>query len=231
MRHHQTRRKGRSLKNKKRTTRRRQQRGGSAASMKDWFKAIDDFEARNGDLGTNYTITSLADPTLTLPEAVSAEDEGKYLIRGINVLYPPTPLPADYMAPTPVDMTLIEVAQIVSYLFAGENTSAGLINQGYNTLSTFNQYVNTIKNISDDTSDSVGFESKKTMWFLNEIEAALQRESERDRGFTSIYDTSKFPFYILYLAANPIKLSEIPLLEEIDQSMLPTQQEPVEPVA
>jgi hypothetical protein len=230
MRHHQTRRKGRSLKNKKRNTRRRQ-RGGSAASMKDWFRAIDDFEARKGDLGTNYTIASLADPTLTLPEAISAEDEGKYLIRGINVLYPPTPLPADYIAPAPVDMNLIEVAQIVTYLFAGENTSNGLINQGYNTLSTFNQYVNTIKNIPEDTSDSVSFESKKTVWFLNEIEAALHRESGGDRGFTSIYDTSKFPFYILYLAANPIKLSETPLLEEIDQSMLPTQQAPVEPTA
>jgi hypothetical protein len=227
MRHHLTRRKGHDhLKNKKRTThRRRRQRGGAViTSAADWFKAVSDFESRKGEFGPNYTIASLSDSDLTLPQNIPEQDEANYVIHNINVSYPPLlPLPADYKAPAPVDMNLIDIAQMVTYLFNGENIGEGLLNQGSNTLSTFIQYVNSIKNISDNTESAEGYENKRTIWFLNEIETALQQESGANRGFTSIYDTPKFPFYIMYLAANPVKLPDRPVLEAVDPSMLPMQ--------
>jgi hypothetical protein len=202
------------------------------ASAADWFKAISEFEARKVDFGLNYTIASLTNPDISLPASISEDDTSKYIIRGINVSYPPLPLPEDYVSPAPVDMSLIEIAQMVSYLFNGESIGEGLINQGYNNLSAFTTYVNDVKNIPDNTDSAEGYESKRTAWFLNEIEGALQRASENtDRGFTSIYDTPKLPFYILYLAANPVRLSERPVLEAIDSSMLPPMQTPVEPTA
>ena len=211
MRHHQTRRKGRSLKKQNRSTRRRQQGGAVIASASDWFKAIDAFESRKSDLGSNYSFASLTDADLTLPETVTADTLPNYAIGSVNISYPPTPLPKDYIQSF-VDINLIEIAQFVSYMFNGETFGDGLINLGYNTLSTFIDYAKNVKSILDNTENGTGYEIKRSMWFLNEIETALQNASgkTKDRGFTSIYEKPTYPFYIMYLAANPVKLPNKP---------------------
>jgi hypothetical protein len=221
MRHHQTRRKGRSLKKQNRSTRRKQQGGAAIGSIDDWFKAISDFEARKGELGPYYSFASLSDQELKLPSSVSEDDESKYMIRDVNLFYPPLSPPLDYKTPDPVDISLIHIAHMVTYLFNGEYIGEGLqLNQGLTNLSAFLQYVKNIRTIPDNTGETTGYENKRTVWFLNEIESALHRTSGIDRGFTTIYDRPKLPFYIMYLIANPVVLSTIPDLEPLPSDIL-----------
>ena len=222
MRHHQTRRKGRDLK-KKRTTRRRQHGGGEITSAKDWFTAVREFEDRKGTFEPNYTFASLADESLRLPSSVA--DIDKFIIPDVNVIYPPQQPPADY-TPMKENISLIEIAQTITYMFYGEkNMGEGLINQGVNTLATFIQYVNNAKNVPDNTTNDQQYDNKRIVWYLNELEVALQNVADRtlkegEPKFTSIYNATKYPFYILYLIANPVMLSTKPELTPIPPDIL-----------
>jgi hypothetical protein len=217
MRHHQTRR--RPHLKKQRTTRRRQRGGAEIDSAKAWFTAITEFE-KSKDLMGDYMLTTLRGPELPKPPV----NKVPFVVRGIDTVYP-TP---QTTSGEPQDIDLFELSQAVATLFWGEGMRGGLLRQGVNTPREFNKFVNEAKAVPDNMDSSDAFQNKRTVWFLNEIERALQAaadtEGKNDRTLKSIYDKpessdAKFtPFYIWYLAMNPMNIKDedaIPVLEGV----------------
>ena len=214
MRHHQTRRKGRSLKKRARTTRRRQRGGAAITSIEEWFKVVKAFEDANQPTGDRYSVMALQDSSLVLPP-FDQNDTQQFNINGYDHQY--------------IDYDIRQLPEILSVL-------QPILSQTP-TAKEFQVYVSKYKTIAESDIGTPVETTANSIQIFNEIETQLNKKAVElgmaDREFTDIYTISKHPLYIWYLALNPNQINEDqvqPMLDKLPEG-ISIPQAPAEPGA
>jgi hypothetical protein len=162
---------------KKRRLTRRQRGGAAVASAKEWFLAVDAFKEEKTIEGT-YSFDYLKNESLTLPN-ITGNNVYDFLIEGQAI---------DGKEPTLVKFDLRMISVIIASILSNINTPA-----------TFDA---TIKQIMTSTDAQ-----KDTVEFLNEVEVALQKASQKSSD-VSVYDRKGQPLYIWFLSRNPASIPD-----------------------